>query len=59
VYKPLETKFIGQAKQAGARTMGGLEMLIQQGSRSFELWTGKPFPLQEVRDAINDEFSLN
>ncbi len=55
VYKPLETKFIRQAKRANARTIGGLEMLIQQGSRSFELWTGKPFPLQAVRDAIKDE----
>lgn len=54
VYKPLETRFLKQAKEAGARTIGGLEMLIHQGSRSFELWTGKPFPLDEVRGLLHE-----
>lgn len=52
VYKPLETRFLRQAKESGARTIGGLEMLIHQGSRSFELWTGKPFPLKEIRGLL-------
>lgn len=52
VYKPLKTKFLSMAEAAGARTIGGLEMLIHQGSRSFELWTGKPFPIEEVRNKL-------
>lgn len=52
VYKPLQTRFLKQAQQAGAKTIEGLEMLIHQGSRSFELWTGKPFPVDEVRKIL-------
>ena len=52
VYKPLETRFLKQSESAGARTIGGLEMLIQQGSRSFELWTGQSFPLNEIRSYL-------
>lgn len=52
VYNPAKTQFLEQAKSVGAQTIGGLEMLIQQGSRSFELWTGKPFPLEVVREKL-------
>lgn len=56
VYKPLKTKFLKQAESAGARTIGGLEMLIEQGSRSFEFWTGKPFPSQKIRQRLYEYF---
>ena len=52
VYNPEKTKFLSQAEQAGARTIGGLEMLIHQGSRAFEHWTGRSFPLDQVRKAL-------
>lgn len=52
VYYPLKTKFLILAEEAGARTISGLEMLIHQGSKSFELWTGKPFPIEEVRNKV-------
>lgn len=52
VYKPLKTKFLLFAEEAGARTIGGLEMLIHQGSRSFELWTGRPFPVEKIRNKL-------
>lgn len=54
VYSPLKTKFLTLAEEAGARTIGGLEMLMHQGSRSFELWTGKPFPVSEIRTKLHD-----
>ncbi len=57
VYNPLETKFLRQADSVGATTIGGLEMLIQQGSRSFELWTGKPFPIEIIRDRLYEKIS--
>jgi shikimate dehydrogenase len=53
VYNPLQTKFLKQADEAGATTLGGLEMLIQQGSRSFEHWTGKPFPVDKIRNLLH------
>jgi len=46
VYTPPETPLLRMAKQAGARTLGGLPMLIYQGAYSFELWTGKKPPIE-------------
>ncbi len=55
VYNPLKTKFLSQAEETGAKTIGGLDMLIEQGSRSFELWTGKPFPVEIIKDKLHGE----
>lgn len=54
VYRPLQTQFLQLAAEANARTIGGLEMLIYQGSRSFELWTGQPFPIDLIRDTLKN-----
>jgi shikimate dehydrogenase len=45
VYNPIETPLQAAAKKAGARTLGGLPMLVYQGAASFELWTGKSAPI--------------
>lgn len=49
IYNPLETTFLKQARNYGAETINGLDMLIHQGSKSFELWTGHTFPVDEIR----------
>ena len=46
VYNPSETPLMREARKAGARTLGGLMMLIYQGAASFERWTGKPAPIE-------------
>lgn len=46
VYNPPETPLLAGARQAGARTIGGLPMLIYQGAASFELWTGRKAPIE-------------
>ena len=56
IYNPLETKFLKQAKKMGAVTINGLDMLIYQGSKSFELWTGKPFPIKPIKKKLNEYF---
>ncbi len=38
VYKPLDTKFLKLARQAGARTFSGLKMLLYQGIDAYEMW---------------------
>jgi shikimate dehydrogenase len=39
------------AEQAGARFVDGLEILVRQGARSFQIWTGKEPPLDVMREA--------
>ncbi len=45
VYKPEVTPLLRAAEAAGRRVLGGLPMLVYQGALAFELWTGKPAPL--------------
>ena len=45
VYNPIETPLLLAAKKAGARTLGGLAMLVYQGAAAFELWTGREAPV--------------
>lgn len=51
VYRPLETKFLQQARTAGALPIDGLGMLIAQGALSFEMWTGRWPPEDAMRAA--------
>ena len=44
VYKPRETVFLSRAKQAGCRTVGGAQMLLEQGKLQFESFTGYHYP---------------
>lgn len=53
VYRPHETLFLRLVKKRGAKkTVGGLPMLLHQGAKSFELWTGKKAPLEVMRKAL-------
>lgn len=40
VYNPARTPFLVAAEAAGARVIGGLEMLVNQAAAAFEIWTG-------------------
>lgn len=56
VYNPRETTFLKQAKRAGGVPIGGLDMLIHQGAKSFQLWTGKEFPVGLVKIRLDEIF---
>jgi shikimate dehydrogenase len=51
VYNPLETKLMRQSRGAGARAIGGLEMLVYQGVAAWELWTGQKAPVEVMMTA--------
>jgi shikimate dehydrogenase len=51
VYHPAVTPFLARAEAAGARTVGGLGMLVHQAARAFELMTGEPAPLPAMAAA--------
>ena len=42
---------IEAAERAGAATVDGLEILVRQGARSFEIWTGRQPDLEVMRRA--------
>jgi shikimate dehydrogenase len=46
-----ETPLQNWAEQAGSRFVDGLEILVRQGARSFEIWTGQKPPLDVMRTA--------
>ena len=51
VYNPEETPLLQAAANAGARTLGGLPMLIYQGAEAFRLWTGQEAPVEVMFQA--------
>jgi 3-dehydroquinate dehydratase/shikimate dehydrogenase len=46
VYNPFETLFMREAKSIGVPTIGGLAMLVAQGMKQFEIWTGLEAPMK-------------
>lgn len=40
IYNPMKTRLIKNAEEVGCKTLGGLDMLINQGALAFEWWTG-------------------
>jgi shikimate dehydrogenase len=54
VYRPLETPLLRHAREAGARPVAGLEMLIYQAVQCLELWTGREAPVDIMRKAAYD-----
>ena len=56
VFNPLKTKLMEQFESAGAAAIGGLDMLVHQGARSFEIWTGVTPPADVMKNAIVGRF---
>ena len=52
IYRPAETALLKSARKAGCRTANGLGMLLHQGAKAFEIWTGKVPPLDVMRRAL-------
>lgn len=52
VYTPVWTELLDGAKAAGAGAISGLSMLVFQGARSFEIWTGRAAPVSVMRQAV-------
>jgi shikimate dehydrogenase len=52
IYRPVETKLLKAAKKSGCKTANGLGMLLYQGAKAFEIWTGKSAPLKVMRRAL-------
>jgi shikimate dehydrogenase len=52
IYRPAETPLLKVAKAAGCRAANGLGMLLYQGAKALELWTGQTAPVEAMRRAL-------
>lgn len=52
IYNPPETPLLRAARARGCPAGNGLPMLVHQGALAFERWTGKPAPVQAMREAL-------
>jgi len=52
VYEPVETKLLSVAKSVGCTTVNGIEMLLEQGFASFEIFTGYKAPELIMREVV-------
>lgn len=52
IYRPAETLLLRCAREAGARVANGLGMLLYQGAKALEIWTGQPAPIEVMRRAL-------
>ncbi|MDQ2934229.1 MAG: shikimate dehydrogenase [Chloroflexota bacterium] len=53
VYRPSPTRLVREARAAGAPAEDGAAVLHAQAAASFELWTGRPAPLDVMRAALD------
>lgn len=59
VYNPLQTKLLRIAEIEGATVIDGLKMLVYQGAKAFELWTGEEMPVDQILKALKLYISTN
>jgi len=52
IYNPAETKLVKMARAKGIQVIPGSEMFVHQGARQFEIWTGKPAPVEDMHRAV-------
>jgi len=52
-YNPPVTQLLRDAAEARDATIGGEPMLLQQGALAFELWTGRPAPIEVMQAELD------
>lgn len=52
VYNPSETEFLKQANDRDLKTIEGIDMLIHQGLKAFEIWTGEKPPIEKIKPEV-------
>ena len=54
VYNPAETRLLREARDAGCRTVSGLDHFVRQAVEQFELWTHHAAPVETMRQVVID-----
>ncbi len=58
VFNPVETRFLQEAAAAGAKTLNGLGMLVNQAAICFQRWTGVEPESTVMREALEEFFGM-
>jgi shikimate dehydrogenase len=58
VYKPLTPPLVAAAREAGARAVNGIPMLLWQGVYSFEWWFGAAAPVAVMRAGLESAVAV-
>lgn len=56
IYNPPKTALLRGAEERGCRIHGGLGMFVYQGAYAFEYWTGRPAPVDAMREVVLASF---
>ena len=59
IYNPPQTPLLRQAAELGLKHANGLAMLVHQGARSLEIWTGQPAPVSVMQAAAQQALALH
>ncbi|MGE5545245.1 MAG: shikimate dehydrogenase [Bacillota bacterium] len=59
IYNPITTRFLQEAAQLGLKTINGLGMFVNQGVRSWEMFTGQKAPRQLMEDELRSWLEKN
>ena len=54
IYRPAKTPLLEKAAANGARTANGLGMLLYQGTKALEIWSGQSAPTADMRSALRE-----
>lgn len=55
IYNPLETRLLREARERRCQTLSGVKMLVYQGVKAFERWTGQfppPSVIEKMENAV-------
>ncbi len=55
IYHPLKTRLLEQAQEAGLEYCNGKRMVMFQGAKSFEYWTGQNMPTDYIKTVLGIE----
>ena len=53
IYNPPATKLMAAIDASGGASANGLSMLIHQGAKALEIWTGQPAPVETMANAAH------
>lgn len=59
IFNPRRTNFMALAETRGLRTIGGQGMLVQQAALAWEIWFGRPGPVDTMTRALDQALGVN